>query len=227
MIIINVVADWTEFLKEWMPLNCLQYDEAKSVRQNTESYLNALRRIPRAQPRRVHESREFCVPPMHAADYAALKALIERGEDLRGYLSRDIVKERAEKFDRLLNAWGIQHLHFRSDGTRDVLFAKITDADVYVIQAFPHGRRHQEVWVESSLLQIVHENWPGILGVGEAGLHAQSYSTAERLALRKANVNFIMTMPDGATYVGPGGGLTSSGQMCSGHAKWRPDIFGT
>jgi hypothetical protein len=212
MITINLIEHWTEFLREWMPLNSLQYDEAQSVRQNTERYLNAIRRIPRSQPRWVHESKELRVPEAHTADYAALKALIERGDDVRDYLSRDIVNERADRYDRLLNAWGIQHLHFQTGGTRDVLLAKITDTDVYVIQSFSHGRGNEEVWVESSLLQILHDNWPGVLGVGDTGLHAESFTGADRLALRKANINFITTVADGTSYVAPGGGMTTSGQ---------------
>jgi hypothetical protein len=195
-----------------MPLNSLQYEEAQSVRRNTERYLNAMRRIPRPQLRRVHESKELCVAETHTGDYAALKALIERGDDIRDYLSRDIVNERGDKYDRLLNAWGLQHLHFQVGGTRDVLFAKITDTDVYVIQAFPRGRGSEEVWAESSLLQILHDNWPGVLGVGDTGLHAEFFTGAERLALRRANINFITTVADGTSYAAPGGGMTTSGQ---------------
>ncbi|MGD0499461.1 MAG: hypothetical protein ABSC23_13605 [Bryobacteraceae bacterium] len=212
MITINLIEDWAAFLRGWMPLNGLQYDEAQSVRQNTERYLNAIRRIVHPQPRRVHESKELRVPELHTGDYAVLKALIERGDDIRDYLSRDIVNERAARYDRLLNAWGIQHLHFRPCGTRDVLFAKITDTEVYVIQALPHGRCNEEVWAEPSLLQILHDNWPGALGVGSTGLHAESLTGADRLKLWKANINFITTVADGTSYVAPGGGLTTSGQ---------------
>jgi hypothetical protein len=212
MITINLIEDWTQFLRDWMSRNSLQYFEAQSVRQNSERYLNAVRRIPRLQPRRVHDSKELCVPEAHTADYAALKALIERGDDIRDYLSRDIVNERADRYDRLLNAWGIQHLHFQTGGTRDVLFAKLTETDLYAIQAFPHGRGNEEVWVESSLLQILHDNWPSLLGVGETELHAESFTGADRLALRKANINFITTVADGTSYVAPGGGMTTSGQ---------------
>src|SRR5271154_1009211 len=100
MITINLIEDWTQFLRDWMSRNSLQYFEAQSVRQNSERYLNAVRRIPRLQPRRVHDSKELCVPEAHTADYAALKALIERGDDIRDYLSRDIVNERADRYDR-------------------------------------------------------------------------------------------------------------------------------
>jgi hypothetical protein len=58
----------------------------------------------------------------------------------------------------------------------------------------------------------MHDNWPGVLGGGDTGLHSASLTGNERLALRKANVNFTTTVADGTSYTAPGGGLTTSGQ---------------
>src|SRR5208282_5279949 len=96
----------------------LKYDESRALEENTMRYLNAQRRIPITARRAVHESRELSVPQEYEADYLALKSLIRSGGNLKPYLSRHIVKKkRPDKNDGLLNAWGIQHLHFRPEGT--------------------------------------------------------------------------------------------------------------
>ena len=77
---------------------------------------------------------ELRVPQQYHADYAALKVLITSGGDLKPYLSRDILKKkRPDKNDGLLNAWGVQHLHFRPEGTAHILLCRITDTDAFVI----------------------------------------------------------------------------------------------
>jgi hypothetical protein len=139
-------------------------------------------------------------------------AWLEEGGDLEHYLSRDIQKDRADKNDALLNAWGIQHLHFRPEGTADVLFVKITDTDVFVIQSLPHGRGHSDVWVNSVLLEILHDNWPEMATGKVVGLKAESLSTNNRISLRQRNTNFATAVSDGTVYLAPGGGVSSSGR---------------
>jgi hypothetical protein len=209
---VDFIADWSDFLAQKGMATCgLNYNPSLTLQENTIRYLIAHhRRVPITAPRAVHESRELRVPQKYLAEYAALKALIASGGDLKPYLSRDILKKkRPDKNDGLLNAWGVQHLHFRPDGTADILLCRITDTDVFVIQALPHVHG---VWVDTSLLQILHDNWPEEIASGKwNGIKGEAVPSNERLALRNHNANFATTMTDGTVYLAPGGGLMASG----------------
>ena len=212
---VDVRGDWAEFLRQQGMAICgLNYDHSRTLEENTMRYLNAhRRRIPITAPRAVRESRELSVPQEYEADYVALKSLISSGGDLKPYLSRDILKKkRPDKNDGLLNAWGIQHLHFRVEGTAYILLCRITDTDLFVVQALPHDH---DVWVDTSLLQILHDNWPGEIAAGKLhGVPGEAMPSSERLSLRNQNANFATTMRDGTVYLAPGGGLMASGD-CS------------
>jgi hypothetical protein len=188
----------------------LTLSQSRTLEENTDRHLNAKRRIPRQAARTIHESKELRIPSQYATDYSALAKLIREGGDFEPYLSRDIRKKALDKNDPLLNRGGIQHLHFRRGGSDDVLFVKITDTDVFVIQALPHVYR--QVWVNTSLLQILHENWPETAEGRVAGIPGEPLPATERLALQDRNENFATAMSDGTVYLSPGGGVTKSGQ---------------
>lgn len=207
--------DWKEFLEKDLTVYDLKYDSALPLEENALRYFNAKRRIPPIKSRAIHESKELCIPPDHIADYSLLKKLIGDGGDIKPYLSRDIVsRKQANKNDKLLNTWGFHHLHFQPGGTKDVLFVRITDSDVYVIQATPHGRGHSEAWINKSLLQIMHDNWPEMVGGTIVGIQADPLTTPQMAALRKQSMNFAVAVSDGTVYVTPGGGTMASGR-CS------------
>jgi len=212
-------GDWVKFLREvGMPERGLKFDGSRTPEQNTMRYLNARRRIPIPTQRVVHESRELSVPQEYKQDYFALKALINAGGDLRPYLSHDIPKKKRPhkyKNDLLLNAWGIQHLHFRPKGTGHILLCRITGEEVFVIQTLPHDRRKRDVWVETRLLQILHDNWPGQIALGKLhGIPGEVVPRDQRIGLRDHNANFTTAMTDGTVYLAPGGGLMASGECC-------------
>lgn len=218
-------TDWAEFLKRDMTAYGLRYTPARTLEVNTDRYLNAKRRIPRQAAREMHESRELCIPSKYTGDYSALTRLIREGGSLKPYLSRDIRKGRADNHDPLLNRWGIHHLHFRRRGTDDVLFAKITNTDVFVIQAFPHDKSgHTDIWVNTSLLQILHDNWPETAEGKANGIPGESLMASERLSIQRRNQNFLTTMLDGSVYLSPGGGVLESGQ-CFDDLTARDKIF--
>lgn len=208
MVTADFKKDWMEFVQGDMRAYGLFYDPLRSAEDNTLRYLNVRRRTPRSSARQAHESKELCIPNQYLADYSALKKLLSDGGDLTQYLSRDLTNKRGDANDKLLNAWGIQHLHFRPSGTEHVLFVKMTDTDVFIIQALPHGPK---TWVNTSLLKIIHDNWPDIAGSKSSGICGESLTANQRINLRKNNVNFATAMPDGTIYFSPGGGLTGAG----------------
>ena len=157
-------GDWVRYLRTTgLPACGLKYKNSCTPEENTMRFLNAYnRRIPSPKSRAVHESRELSVPPEYRPDYERLVALIKAGGDLKPYLSRDILKKkRPDKNDPLLNSWGIQHLHFRTDGTDQLLFCVITESDVFVIQSLRHDAEY--LWVNTQLIQILHDNWPEMI----------------------------------------------------------------
>jgi hypothetical protein len=204
--------DWADFLYgEALPACGVQV-RRRSLEDDTMRYLNAYgRRIPVPKERAIQESCELLIPTKHHRDYEALKALIISGADLKPYLSRDVSSKGCpDRNDGLLNAWGIQHLHFRKKGTKYVLFCLITDQDILMIQALSHDDPH--VWVDTSLLQILHDNWPEAISAGRVtGVPAETFSAEKRHSLREQNSNYISTMSDGTVYAAPGGGVMSSG----------------
>ena len=163
------------------------------------------------KPRMVHESRELSVPFEYRPDYKGLVALIKAGGDLRPYLSRDILKKkRPDKNDPLLNSWGIQHLHFSAEGTDQLLFCVIAESDVFVIQTLPHDA--EDLWVNTQLVQILHDNWPElILRAKHDGLRPEAISATKRRSLRSYNANFAVTVTDGTVYLPLAGGTMASG----------------
>jgi hypothetical protein len=213
--------DWIGYLRTTgLPACGLKYKDKLSPEDNTIRFLNAYnRRIPTARPRTVHESRELTIPPQFQ-DYEALVALIKAGGDLKPYLSRHIVeRKRPDWNDGLLNSWGIQHLHFRIEGTDHLLFCVITDADVYLIQVLPHV---EEEWVNTQLIQMLHDNWPETIARSNHRLmRPEAFSTSKRQSLRSYNANFAVTVADGTVYLPLAGGTTASGDSIEDHYNCR------
>ncbi|MDG7001095.1 MAG: hypothetical protein JRN15_18530 [Nitrososphaerota archaeon] len=209
---VDFKSDWVAYLrKAGLPACGLKYRDNRSPEENTMRFLNAYnRRIPATKPRAVHESRELTIPPQYRKNYNALVALIKAGGDLKPYLSRHIVKrKRPDWNDGLLNSWGIQHLHFRIEGTDHLLFCIITVSEVFLIQTLPHVAEH---WVNTQLVQILHDNWPEMITrARHTGLKPEVFSAAERQSLRGYNANFPITVADGTIYLPLTGGTMASG----------------
>jgi hypothetical protein len=207
-------SDWVTYLRSMaLPACGLEYKDFRTPEENTKRFLNAhCRRIPAIKPRTTHESRELSIPSEYLPDYEELMTLIQAGGDLKPYLSRDILKKkRSDKNDGLLNSWGIQHLHFRHDGTDQLLFCVIAEADVFMIQALPHNVKH--LWVNTQLFQILHDNWPALIARGKHnGLRPKEFSATKRSSMRGYNANFPITVNDGTVYLPPSGGTCASGE---------------
>jgi hypothetical protein len=221
-IAVNFIADWKAYLRTvGLPACGLKYKNGHSPEKNTLRFLNANRRIPAIRPRAVRESRELSIPLEYRQDYEVLLALIKTGGDLKPFLSRDILKKRrSDKNDPLLNSLGIQHLHFRADGSDQLLFCVIAESDVFVIQTMPHSAEH--LWVNTQLVQILHDNWPEVIARAKhVGLKPEFFPSARRHSLRGYNANFSVTVADGTVYLPLAGGMMASGD--SAEDRWDRD----
>ena len=75
----------------------------------------------------------------------------------------------------------------------------ITDTDIYLIQVLPHV---EEEWVNTQLIQILHDNWPETIAHANHRLmKPETFSTLKRQSLRSYNANFVVTVPDGTVYL--------------------------
>ena len=71
---------------------------------------------------------------------------------------------------------------------------------------------HHKDWVNTRLLQILHDNWPALLvDAKRSGLLPEMFSAGERSSLREYNANFPITVDDGTVYLPPAGGTMASG----------------
>lgn len=192
MITLDFKNDWKEFLVKEMAELGFKYEFSRSLHENTIIYLNAKRRIVSNKPRAIRESKELCIPSEHSEAYDDLKRLISEGGDLQPYLSRKTKKVNANYNDLLLNEWGIHHLHFIPGGTKDVLFVRFMDTDAFVIQALSHGADHSDVWVNTLLIEILHNNWPErIARYKIEKIKGEHLITTESLNIRKSHGNVI------------------------------------
>ncbi len=164
-----------------------------------------------------------------ARDFAALIDDIEKGRDLRKYLSRgvEIAAEvpgvalgRRRDLDLMLNDWGVHHLHIsmqvEADGyvKRDdpLLFAIFRPKAAYLIDVMGHGD-----WTRDHLVEVLADEWPdegiihqikGSKGLQVVGL-ARKYTEEERARLRKKGINVLLEV-GGKVFV-PAGGMSTAG----------------
>ncbi|MEM4217102.1 MAG: hypothetical protein QXZ09_03680 [Candidatus Methanomethylicaceae archaeon] len=176
-------------------------------------FINFRKRRIDPKPRKVFISKELQCHKEHLGAFMKLKEKIERGENLTPYLSKGI--KRLESYDKLLNDWGIHHLHLGSvweteseiSRTGPLLFAKVNEDAFYMIDIKEHGS-----WVDIDLIEIIHNNWPGLLSPFKmSGITGPNISQETRKLLRQDNATTTIEVSDGAVYMPPGGGLTTAG----------------
>lgn len=181
-------------------------------------HYNAHARRVLTRPRVVHRStelhaRELELTPEIRAGVAAAERDLTVGADLTPRLSRKLLKRGFN--DKMLNDWGIHHLHLglsmEPEGrfvtrTGDVLFVLFRDNDAYLIDVRAHG-----AWCDDDLVEIVHTNWPETIRQFRLeGVSGFELTTEQRTNLRNKNANAGVTVRDGTFYAGIGGGLVGS-----------------
>ncbi len=161
----------------------------------------------------------YTVPAHLIAGEKYLLTKVANGEDLWPHQSRKI--GRLSNQDGMLNDYGIHHFHLGTtlkagtdliEGTKELLFAIVTDHDFYTIGIYDHNS-----WADQTLLDIVHQNWPAltepytIKSSSEAqvlGLQ-HNYTAEEAAKLRAAGINVLQRRSDGSIQIMTGGGIAS------------------
>jgi hypothetical protein len=217
-----------------MPADASGELAAMPLRALLSVYWTWRERFPVPRPRAVHRSRELAASPgatQHAADLTELERKMTAGEDLTPHLSERVEvayipdadrpgvdrRTRDADRDRMLNAWGIHHLHLSSApgrGTftargRDVLYVIFRPDDAYLLGVYTH-----DDWAREELVRVIVRNWPdaGLFVKSATAIGARArFSDEDRRALRRANVNEALYEVDGAFYGPPGLGQTATG----------------
>jgi hypothetical protein len=188
---VDFKRDWENYIKDHAQSVKVKFENSKSFIDKTMRHLNTVRRLPTPRQRTVHESRELVIPDKYRENYLALKEVIQSGVDLRPYLARNLQAfDKVLKPDKLLNAWDIHHLHFRSSSSGHILLCKIIDDAVFMIRASDHTGDSRPLWVDTELLRVVHDNWPEQLADRRIAIKSSTPPAADRVFVRANNGNF-------------------------------------
>lgn len=236
---INIVFNFEEDYKQFVLLSIEKYfninlnDDKYSYLRDLEpqdlyfNYLSNSKRIPPAIPRKVHLSKELINSDLYNIYKDKIENIIKffkKGKSIKPYLNKDvkhIFKKNCPK-DFLLNDWDLYHLHLGElkpnakfcDRTKYVLFCKITESDVYLIQILDHTEDNS--FACTQLLTIIRDNWieqynvhklNGVLGM------EREFSDIEYRKLREAGVCTILNI-NGDYCISPNMGIASSGDSC-------------
>lgn len=183
----------------------------------TLAYLNAVFRLIEPRNRSVKKSSELACPGECVVGLELIQEKSERGDSLRPHQSRQIDDPFYK--DTLLSDWGIHHLHLGTTlerngfikRTRPVLFARVTNDCLYMIQIMDHGPSTGDVWSRQELVEIIHRNWPdSIRQFRIRGIQLEwKASDSEIKQLRGAGILTMLEMEDGTIYLPVGGGIAS------------------
>jgi len=216
--------DWKEHVKSELRSFGFSYDESKDVSENSHILFNAQRRLPERTKRKVIFSKGFKCPEEHLEGLELLVSRFENAECLKGNLSRKIFKPSYS--DATLDDWGIHHFHLGVrkvkqwfERTKCVVFVLVFNNCALFIQILAHGPGHHDVWVNKSLIDIIHENWPDAIAHWKSQSTGSQLSTEELNSLRKCSVNYVLKVSDGTSYFSPGGGRMSNRVSISDYTK--------
>ena len=195
--------------------------QASDDRKTIWTYLSVKHRRIQTRPRKVYKA-VYEVPTHLASGEQQLLTKVAAGDDLWPYQSRKIENVAVE--DGMLNDYGIQHFHLGVaqdpkhsnliQGTNELLFAVVKNNDFYALGIFDHM-----AWSKQALLDIIEKNWPKLIESyklnGSPDMRAlgltHQYTDEEAAELRRAGINVITQGADGSVRMGPGGGVTTSG----------------
>lgn len=234
---ITIIANFNEDYKHLILLSIKKYfeidldNEKYSYLKNLEPqdlyirYLSNSKRIPPAKPRNVHLSKELINSDLYNTykdKVDNITELLKSGQSIKPYLNRDvkhIFKKNCPK-DFLLNDWDLYHLHLGElipnanfcNRTKYVLFCRITENDVYLIQILDHTE--DSSFACRQLLTIIRDNWIEQYNVhklnGISTIGGKEVNDFEYRQLREAGICTILNI-DGECFISPNMGVSGSG----------------
>ena len=233
----NFTADLVDLIKRYFVSEGIVFEEGKGVSDLAALYCEMRRRRVSSTPRQVHFSSEIHASlgqlfrePDASKKGAALEAwgtvfylnhLFMEGRTVTHYLSKSILNTKTK--DALLFDYGIHHLHLNRQLDKSgfvkrsdyLLFAIVSDTDVYFVDIRPHSDPDNLLWVRQDLLNIVQSNWSELTTSSVLhGVTGTTLTDKERKVLRNKNTNHVIEL--GGRAIAPlGGGLMADGSSLS------------
>jgi hypothetical protein len=210
------------------PKELREQDRAPEVRKNATEHYDShrlithyfsilIRRIPRANYQ-IFVSDTIKNDAQKLALAILIESMFVSGEDVNSHLShlvKKIDQLKKEHLDLLLSEWGIHHIHFDPDRSNELLFVYIKGTSVYFIDVLEHEDDEGtiETWTNTGLIEIIHRNWPDVIHAYKANgnFTCEERTAEQRRNLRDKFTNSFVSVSDGSTYRGPGGGYMANG----------------
>jgi hypothetical protein len=229
----NFEADWTAHLrglltKTW-GAQIADIPDAEIPFYHFESPRRRLKPGPRA----LKIADDFSCSTLDRAGWKGLQDKVRKGEDLNPHLSLRHASLR--NADGLLAEWGVHHFHLGTaphptnpayvGRTGPLVFALVDQQTFCAINVFSHD----DCWEETRIIESIHRNWPDMVSAYQMnGVTGESLSKPQRRAIRKKNVNVLVTTTDGAVYAPIGGAVGASGLKMESVRRadaWRAEIL--
>ena len=229
----NFLGDLREIIASEFANQGISYPEHADVDCLAQRYLEMQVRRVSQRPRKVHFSDEVHdslgrlvkgtdseLSPRKRESWGTvfyLRHLFEAGASVLPFLS-DKIKD-SESTDGMLWDYGLHHFHLsrkpgrvgfvkRSDW---LLYARVTDEDVYFVDVRGHRDPEHLEWVKQDLLSIIHSNWPELMEPFRMkGVKGDQITDPQKKELRRKNTNLIHEI--GGNPIMPlGMGMTADG----------------
>lgn len=222
----TVIADFYEDLR--MQVTQQLADKGVTVPPGLDAertihfFLNLQLRTLRPQPRKVYWSdvlKGRTLSPEYLAVINKIAAISEAGGDLNPYLSERL-KTKPGYHDRLLNDWGLLHLHLGgttvgpkgfTPRSEDLLYVYPQPTEIYLLDVLKHGAS----FGDTQLVEILHRNWPSLLAKYQLGgpkfVVKSGPSSSEIVEARSRGLQPLVTVSDGSVHMPFGGGISTSG----------------
>ena len=240
----NFRADLAGIITEQFVSTGIHFDPNLDVDELAVSYFQALTRIVAEVPRTVHFSEQIhsalgaltreIDSEIHREAKRAWGAafhlhwLFSEGKNVNAFLSRKIVAATGKKSrDGLLFDYGMHHFHLNDvteqDGfikrSRYLLYAVVTQEDVYFVDVREHPKGADLGWVRQDLVKIVNANWPELLERNAIlGVLGDTVTDEQKQELRRKNVNHLSPVK-GKVFLPLGGGTMGDGSSL--RCRWE------
>lgn len=153
----------------------------------------------------------------YKAEVMHLKLLFMNQGDVNPFQSKHLFNHRVH--DHLVYDWNIYHFHLSTEKTKypyfnnrtkKVLFVYLTNKQALFLDIDNHPPH--EVFADKKLLEIIDNNWEGILHEVNDILGLTHHpSNSERFTMRKNAINHSIVEINGKFVFSPGMGMASSG----------------
>lgn len=200
------IKDFRDFLveqiNEFVKINNLQIDIQTERYLGTAKcddllrlYLYNKQKIPSGK-KNVYCSKEILKSPLYRAFYKRISIIcdaLRQGRSIAPYLTNRINNLKFE--DRLLNDWGITHLHLqpfeqRNSATDGILLFAYFYADaVFLLNMGNHGN-----FTDRTLLRIIDNNWDLLETFN--GITPSNLTDKQIMGLRKNNIVYTLQVND-------------------------------